>query len=257
MSSVFKNFRAKFPRISQPAHEPAPRRKLPFATQAAREGQCGGILVSQNLRNRFTAAENAARHTRGRPCTTSVLRRIKNGYCSRLCLSGMQIQVLKYLRKAYAKRAQKTAEPYAGRRVSIHLSRRFPKYPFRNGRRDSNGRRYRAIRRQPQPNGKRKPPITTRRLRRTCRPIPAPSQSAQAQNTRNPLRIKLCRNPPAIFVKHFRRFSAVPPRPPYGRQLKRYRKRFATVPNILPEKSPKLEFPKFNFISPNQILTIY
>lgn len=136
-------------------------------------------------------------HACGHPrCTASGLRKIKNGYCSRLCLSRMQIQVLKYLRKPRAKRAQNGGQSYAERRVSIHLFRRFPKYPFRNDRRDSSRRQYRAIRRQPPPSGKQKPPITTRCLCRTRCQIPAlSSQSVRARNTRNPLRIKAMPQP--------------------------------------------------------------
>lgn len=119
----------------------------------------------------------------------------KNGYCSRLCLSGMQIHVLKYLRKTRAKRAQKR-RPIICEKASFHTSfRRFPKYPFRNDRRDSSRRQYRAIRRQPPPSGKQKPPITTRCLYRTRCQIPALSQSVRARNTRNPLRIKAMPQP--------------------------------------------------------------
>lgn len=182
MSSVFKNFRAKFPRISQPAHEPAPRRKLPFATQAAREGQCGGILVSQNLRNRFTAA----RHARGRPCTTSVLRRIKNGYCSRLCLSGMQIQVLKYLRKTRAKRAQKTAANHMRKGEFPYI---FPSLSEISVPQRQAGFKQTAIPRHSAPTAaerEAKAPITTRCLCRTRCQIPALSQSVRARKREIP-----------------------------------------------------------------------
>ncbi len=198
MSSVFKNFLAKFSRISQPAHEPAPRRKLPFAPQAALRAiwryPAGLPKPPEPFHGRHCPLPlPACGHPR---CTASGLRKIKNGYCSRLCLSRMQIQVLKYLRKPRAKRAQNGGQSYAERRVSIHLFRRFPKYPFRNDRRDSSRRQYRAIRRQPPPSGKQKPPITTRCLCRTRCQIPAlSSQSVRARNTRNPLRIKAMPQP--------------------------------------------------------------
>ena len=95
-------------------------------------------------------------------------------------------------REARAKR-----RPIICGKASFHTSfRRFPKYPFRNDRRDSSRRQYRAIRRQPPPSGKQKPPITTRCLCRTRCQIPAlSSQSVRARNTRNPLRIKAMPQP--------------------------------------------------------------
>ena len=172
------------------------------------------------------------------------MRKIKNGYCSRLCLFGMQIHVLKYLRKTRAKRAQKTATNHMRKGECPYI---FPSLSEISVPQRQAGFKQTAIPRHSAPTAAEREakaannnplsvpnPLSDSRPKQ---PIRAGAEYAKSLAYKSYAAARL-----QPSLKHSRRSSASPPHPPYGRQSKRRCKRFATVPKILPENPPNWHF---------------
>lgn len=139
-------------------------------------------------------------------------------------------------------RAKNGGQSYAKRRVSIHLS-----VAFRNIRSattggiqaDGNTAPFGANRRRAGSKSANNNPLSVPNPLSDSRPKPI---RAGAEYAKSPAYKSYAAARLQPSLKHSRRFSASPPHPPYGRQSKRRCKRFATVPNILPENPPNWHF---------------
>ncbi len=155
----------------------------------------------------------------------------------------MQIHVLKYLRKTRAKRAQKTAANHMRKGEFPYIF----SVAFRNIRSataggiqaDANPAPFGANRRRAGSKSANNNPLSVPNPLSDSRPKPI---RAGAEYAKSPAYKSYAAARLQPSLKHSRRSSASPPHPPYGRQSKRRCKRFATVPNILPENPPNWHF---------------